>query len=426
MKVALYTLGCKANQYDTKVIEAALDKAGHEIVPFGETADAYIINTCTVTAESDRQARQVISRAARANPEALIAVCGCYAQRDAQRLLEIDSVDVVAGTNRRSEIAEIIANARKGEKQNYVTDIMLEREYGSETSAGGEHAREYIKIQDGCDRYCTYCIIPHTRGPVRSKPLEDIFTEAEMLAEKGYNEAVLTGIRIASYGKESGKKLFDAVEAVERSGIYRVRLGSLDPDCVDEDFVRCAAQSKKLCRHFHLSLQSGSDTVLKRMGRRYTSEQYYNAVQAIREAMPDAVFSTDVMCGFPGESEQEFFETLEFVQKVGFMKLHVFKYSRREGTPAASMRNQIIAKVKQERAAKLIAAGDRMQREFLQSLENTVQEVIFEQQKGGLLEGHARNYALIKAAGDISLIGKVANVLVERAENDAAFGRIML
>lgn len=423
MRVAFYTLGCKANQYDSQAMQEILEQAGHVIVPFGEETDAFVINTCTVTGESDRKARQVIGRARRICPDALLCVCGCYAQRSADRVLMIPGVDVVMGTAKRGEIAAVLEKAQKGVRWNLVYDIAKQVQYEEGQGAFSERARAHIKIQDGCDRYCTYCIIPYTRGPMRFRALEEIAREAKKAAQAGYWEAVLTGIRIAAYHQDE-KTLMDAVDAACQGGIYRVRLGSLDPDCLDDAFIKRAAENPHLCRHFHLSLQSGSDTVLRRMARHYTTAQYLETVEKIREAMPDAVFTTDVLCGFPGETEEEFAETLAFVKRVNFLKVHAFPYSQREGTAAARMRGQVSQQVKHLRTRMLIDTCQTLEQEHYRALRGTVQEVIFEQKQGVYWLGHARNYAVVQAADTRDLAGQMAQVHIMDSHAEVAEGQI--
>lgn len=424
MRVAFYTLGCKANQYDTQTMIQAAERAGHEIVPFEGQADAYVINSCSVTQESERKARQMIGRVKRNHPGSHILVAGCYSQRDAAEVLSIQGVDAALGTADRSRIAEVLEGLEKGGRRDYVEDVMHRESFEEEDARPAmERARAYIKIQDGCDRFCTYCIIPYTRGAVRSRSLEGIRNEALQVRRAGKREVVLTGIRIASFGKGTPYGLADAVEAAASVPGLRVRLGSLDPDEMEEDFLKRVAGIDGFCRHFHLSLQSGCDTVLKRMGRRYTTAEYLDTVNRIRHWMPDASFTTDVMCGFCQETEEEFEQTCEFVQKVGFLKMHVFPYSKREGTAAARMGGHLPNAVKHERAEKLIQISEKMEREFLSALIGTEQEVIFEQEdESGLYQGHARNYCIVKTKANPQLRNGIYRVTIERADQKSVYG----
>ena len=410
MRVAFYTLGCKVNQYDTSAMQAVLAQRGHEIVPFEESADAYVINTCTVTQESDRKARQLIGRARRQNPQAAVILCGCYAQRDAAHVLALDGVDAVAGTLYRGRIEEVILGARHGEKHNFVEAFTPQADFEETCGAVSERARAHVKVQEGCDRHCTYCIIPRARGPIRSRTQEGVAREVQQMARQGHREVVLTGIRLASYGRERGGTLMDAIHAAAGTDIARIRLGSLDPDEMTDELIDRMAGCEKLCPHFHLSLQSGSDTVLHRMARRYTTAEFAHVVQRIRARFPRAAFSTDVMVGFVGETDEEFCQTCEFVQRIGFMKLHVFPYSRRAGTAADRMTGHLPQNVKQLRARELIRIGEKLEAQFAQSCIGQMHEVIFEQQVNGAMEGHAENYLRVRAPLDVSALSQLRTV----------------
>ena len=420
VRVAFYTLGCKVNQYDTQAMAARLAEQGHTIVGFDAWADAYVINSCTVTAESDRKARQAIGRAKKHNPSAVVCVCGCYAQRDPQAVLAIDGVDVIAGTTARQDLQSVLLAAEPGKKKNFVHAFQADEPFEEGCGALFERARAHIKIQDGCDRHCTYCAIPQARGPIRSRALPGVQAEAQLAAAHGHQEIVLTGIRLTSFGREAGLSLMDAVEAAAQTDIHRIRLGSLDPDEIDEAFIDRAARCEKLCPHFHLSLQSGCDTVLRRMGRRYTTDAFAHTVDALRAAMPEAAFTTDVMTGFVGETEEEFAQTCAFVRRIGFSKLHVFPYSQRQGTAAMRMPGHLPNGVKQERARRLIEIGQELEQAFLTSLIGTRQEVILEQGKDGWMEGHARNYARLQVYAPDHLPGTCAWVRVEKRTRTGA------
>ncbi len=407
MKVALHTLGCKVNQYDTQSMAQSLSSLDHEIVPFSSAADVYILNTCTVTAESERKARQILSRVKREHPEALLVVCGCWAQRNAQHVLDIEGVDAVMGTTARRHVGQVLDQLQKGSKQNFVTSFSLSIEYEEGCGAQFERSRAHVKIQDGCDRHCTYCIIPKARGPIRSRTILGIQAECEEAAQAGHFEIVLTGIRLTSFGKERNQALMDAVEAAAATSIGRIRLGSLDPDDIGDDFIRRAAGCEKLCRHFHLSLQSGSNSVLRRMGRRYTSQEFASTVMKIRKAMPEATFTTDVMCGFVGETEEEHMESCHFVRDIGFMRLHVFPYSKREGTAAANMQGHLLQSIKQERSREMIAIGNELESNYAKSQKGKTMEIVWEQLCKGGIEGHARSYLRIRGQAQGRLEGTV-------------------
>lgn len=412
MRIALTTLGCKVNQNDTAAMASLLTDAGHTIVPFSKRADVYICNTCTVTAQSDKKARQIIARVHRMHPDALLVVCGCLPQRDAQAVLDLDGVDAVLGTTGQRNIGRVLSQLHKGDKRSYVMDLPAKLSFEQGGAASFERTRAYIKIQDGCDRACTYCIIPKTRGPVRSRPLDGVMRACADAAQAGHYEAVLTGIRLAAYGQGSTLTLMDAVEAAAQTPIGRIRLGSLDPDAIDDDCIRRAAACEKLCRHFHLSLQSGSNTVLRRMGRRYTVGDFQRVVSAIRKRMPDASFTTDIMAGFAGETQGEHEQTLRFVQTIGFMRLHVFPYSVREGTAAARMKGHLPKATRQRRARELIAIGDELAHAYAKSQIGKCVEVVWEKASGGAMEGHARSFLRVRAQNIRPKAGQVSDEII--------------
>lgn len=418
-RVAFYTLGCKVNQYETDAMEALFINNGYAVVPFTEMADVYIVNSCTVTATSDQKTRQMLSRAHKRNPQATIAVVGCYAQRAPEEVKALPGVTLVLGTKDRSRIVELCEN---GEAASIVTSIRTER--GFEEMPSGLTAlgrtRAQLKIQDGCDRYCTYCIIPYARGPVRSRSLENIRAELLRMAQAGFLEVVLTGIHLMSYGKDmkNGESLIDAIQIAEDTpGIARVRLGSLEPALINDGFAKALAGMPKLCRQFHLSLQSGSETVLARMHRRYTPEEYARAVDTLRAAMPDCAITTDVIAGFPGETEAEHQETLAFVQRIGFSRMHVFPYSRREGTVAADMPGQVEKSLRESRAKELIAAGEIMTQAYLISQQGSIQSVLAEQAEGGFAEGYTGSYIRARFPGGEADAGKIVRVRLLAAKN---------
>jgi len=337
-KVAFYTLGCKVNQYETEAMEEIFEKNDYVIVNSDEIADIYVINTCTVTNLSDRKSRQFISRAKKLNKDAIIAVVGCYSQVSPDEVEKIEGVDVIIGTTERNRILELCEKAKvENQRINIVRNIKSQKEFEPiNIDDIKSKTRAYIKIQDGCSQFCSYCIIPYARGPIRSRSLDEIVEETQKLANAGFKEVVLTGIHVASYGKDTDKTpLVKVLEEVGKvKGIDRIRLSSLEPTLIDENFMKSILKIGKVCDHFHLSLQSGSDTVLKRMNRKYTTSEYRNIVSIIRKYMPNAGITTDIIVGFPGETEDEFNETLDFVKEIGFSRIHVFKYSPRKGTPA--------------------------------------------------------------------------------------------
>ncbi|EOD00803.1 tRNA (N(6)-L-threonylcarbamoyladenosine(37)-C(2))-methylthiotransferase MtaB [Caldisalinibacter kiritimatiensis] len=430
-KVAFYTLGCKVNQFETQAMVDLFKKKGYEVVDSDEKADVYIINTCTVTNMSDRKSRQFIRRAKRLNKDSIVGVVGCYPQVAPEKVLEIEDVDLIIGTQDKSRIVELCEEAKeKNERINTVEDIMQIKEYEelSIEDVKGK-TRAFIKIQEGCNQYCSYCIIPYARGPIRSRKLENVIKEVKKLADKGFKEIVLTGIHVASYGKDIGNvSLIDVIEKIhEIEGIERIRLSSLEPTIVTEEFMKRIVKLPKLCNHFHLSLQSGSNSVLKRMNRKYTTEQYKDIVNLIRKYMPDVGITTDIIVGFPGETDKEFQETYDFVKEIGFSRIHVFKYSPRKGTPAAKFKGQISGEVKSERSKRLIELGRRLTKEFNERFVGRITDVLFEEQvnsKEGTIGGYTTNYINVIAKGDVKLEGKILPVKIEKVQKGSLLGKI--
>lgn len=361
-KCALHSLGCKVNSYETQAMQKMMESAGYEIVPFGEEiADIYIINTCSVTNIADRKSRQMIHKAKKLNPEAVVAAAGCYVESAGDNIDE--DVDIVIGNNEKSHLIEILNEYFEHMDKEKSVDIGKATDFDElNIDSPLEHTRAYVKIQDGCNRFCSYCIIPYVRGRIRSRKPDDVMAEIKRVAASGCKEVVLTGIHLSSYGldfKDSTVKLIDVIEAVNRiEGIERIRLGSLEPLIVTEEFVRRLAKCKKICPHFHLSLQSGCDETLKRMNRRYNVDEYYKGVELLREYFPDAAVTTDVIVGFPGETEEEFNITKKYLEKVCFYEMHVFKYSRRKGTAADKMPDQIPENIKSERSTELLELNE--------------------------------------------------------------------
>lgn len=429
MRVAIYTLGCKVNQYETQALETELERRGHTLVPFTGEADAYIINTCTVTAVSDQKSRQTIRQARKRAPRAVVAVCGCYAQTapEAVRALE---VDLVMGTGERMaflDALEDLARARLAQPLVRVDDALRRRTY-ERLSAGGleGRTRAMLKVEDGCVNFCTYCIIPYARGPIRSLPLADAVCEAKRLAGEGYRELVLTGIEISSWGADfrDGSALIDLVEALcAAAPECRVRLGSLEPRTVTEEFCRRAAALPNLCPHFHLSLQSGCDATLRRMGRKYDCARYYESVKLLRDFFDRPGITTDLIVGFPGETEEEFAQTLAFLSRCAFSAMHIFPYSRRSGTPAASMPGQCPNAVKQVRARQAAQLAGEMRRAWLERWVGRTLSVLFEEEKDGLWRGHAPNYTEVLAPGS-GLHNVICDVEITGVREDGLLGRL--
>ncbi len=423
MKIAICTLGCKVNQYETQAMEAQLLRRGHQLVPFEDRADAYIINTCAVTAMSGHKSRQIIRRARKQNPAAVVGVCGCYAQTDPQAVAELE-VDLISGPSGRMiflDDLEEIAAARLGSRAPQapvsqepmvapritVKNIMSTKIFEDLPAGGLEgRTRAMLKVEDGCVNFCSYCIIPYARGPVRSLPLARAVEEARSLAEKGYKEIVLTGIEISSWGQDlkNGQDLGDLIQAVcQAAPDCRIRLGSLEPRTVTEEFCRQISSLHNLCPHFHLSLQSGCDATLKRMNRKYGTARYYESVELLCKYYVNPGVTTDLIVGFPGETEEEFSQTLAFMEKCAFTAMHIFPYSRRPGTPADKMPEQIPNAVKEERAHRAAAVAERLQATFLQSLVGQTIPVLFEEEKGGLWRGHTPNYVEVFVSSEESL-----------------------
>lgn len=395
-KAAFHSLGCKVNSYETEAMKQNLVENGYELVPFEPGADVYVINTCTVTNIADRKSRQMLHKAKKMNPEAVVIAVGCYVQAAGEELLKDDAIDIVVGTNRKSELYNIIEEYFReleehtgGEpvpenKKCYLTDVSGKCDYDNmEMTTVEEHTRAFIKIQDGCNQFCTYCIIPYARGRIRSRALADLRGEVEKLAQNGYQEIVLTGIHLSSYGKdlEEDITLLDAINCVSAvDGIARVRLGSLEQGIITEDFVKALAENPKFCPHFHLSLQSGSAGVLKRMNRHYTPEQYLEKCRLIRRYFDKPAFTTDVIVGFPGETEQEFAETEAFLREVAFAEMHIFKYSMRKGTIAAKMENQVADSVKTVRSDRLLALDEELGTTYRKQFLDCERDVLMEEE----------------------------------------------
>ena len=391
--VAFHTLGCKVNQYDSQAMLELFEQAGYEIRDFSQPADVYVVNTCTVTGTGDKKSLQAVRRALRQNPAAQVVIAGCLAQRDGERLLETGA-RLVIGNARRGEVVALLEEAvEKNQRVAAVSDILRVPYEPLSISRHEGHTRAVLKIQEGCDRYCAYCIIPYVRGGIRSRAPEEIGKEAARLAQAGFAELVLTGIHLTSYGRDlGGAGLLDAVRACDAPGVRRIRLGSLEPVIVTETFVSALKVEKKVCPQFHLALQSGSDGVLRRMRRRYTTEEFRRACALLRAAFPCCAITTDVICGFPGETEEEFLETAAFCREIGFARMHVFPYSARQGTPAAAMPGQVPKAVREGRARRLIAQGEGLSRAYREGQVGLTLEVLAEEEAGGLCRGYTAQY----------------------------------
>ena len=425
--VAFHTLGCKVNQYDTQAMRERFLDAGYQETAFDGAADVYVINTCTVTGTGDKKSMQLIRRCARENPQAAIVVTGCLAQRAADTL-RLPGVRLVLGTQRRGEVVELLEKALRQDETLIAVEGLRSAPFEKLTVHAHEgHTRATMKIQEGCDRYCTYCIIPSVRGPIRSRPLEEIRAEAESLAAAGFREAVLTGIHLTSYGRDfrDGTTLIDAIAAVHAvEGIVRIRIGSLEPVIVTEEFVGRLKAYTKVCPQFHLALQSGSDTVLRRMRRRYTSAEFLHACALLRAAYPDCALTTDVMTGFPGETEEEFAQTVETVRAAAFSRMHVFPYSEREGTVAAAMEGSVPRAEREARARKLIAIGREMESAYEQRMIGTVQSVLLEErEEDGRTVGYTDSYIRVHVCGGEP--GSVVPVRLTGCEKGEMTGEVM-
>jgi len=417
-KVALHNLGCKVNSYETEAMSQLLANAGYEIVSFSEKADVYIVNTCSVTNMADRKSRQMLHKAKKMNEDAIVVATGCYVQTASEKIAEDLSIDIIVGNNKKKEIVEILQEYFREHKKNYVIDINKTDEYEDlEIATVTEHTRAHLKIQDGCNNFCSYCIIPYARGRIRSRKMDSIKDELERLANNGFKEVVFTGINLSCYD-DNGKKLIDVIELAENTeGIERIRLGSLDPEVVTEEFAHRLSKVTKICPHFHLSMQSGCDTTLKAMNRRYTSEEYYNKCMLLREKFINPAFTTDVIVGFPQESDEDYATTREFVKKVGFSELHVFKYSRRDGTVAAKMIGQVDETIKSKRSEDLISVGESLKENYRKEKIGEKVSVLFEEEKeiNGIKYqvGHTKEYIEVAVETKENLAGKIEEVFLK-------------
>lgn len=436
--VSFYTLGCKVNQYETNAMEQQFIKNNYEIVENTQKADIYVINTCTVTNMAERKSRQMLRRVKEINPSAVLVVCGCYAQVAKNELEQIPEIDIILGINEKNEIVQIVENYMekmaeqdKKSQEAEIDDVSKQKEFldfGDVTYT--EKNRAVVKVQDGCNMFCSYCIIPYARGRIRSRKIESVVSEIEKIAKEEIKEVVITGIHVASYGKDfdnenTSKKirLIDLLEAINKiDGIDRIRLSSLEPTIVDEEFATRLSKLDKICDHFHLSLQSGCDETLKRMNRKYTTQIYRDAVATLRKYYPEASFTTDVIVGFPGETDEEFAKTYEFLKEIDFYRLHVFKYSPRRGTVAEKMPNQIDGNKKEERSNKLIDLSNSTENKHNQSYIDKTVKVLFEEFEDGFFKGHTTNYMMVKVAGvegqSDKFVNKILDVKIRENNNE--------
>ena len=422
--VAFYTLGCKVNQYETNAMEQQFIQNGYKIVENTEKADIYVINTCTVTNMADRKSRQMLRRVKEINQSAVIVVCGCYAQVAKKELEQIPEVDIILGINEKNKIVQIVEEYLAN-KDNIieVADVSKQKEFldfGDVTYT--EKNRAVIKVQDGCNMFCSYCLIPYARGRIRSRKIENVVSEIEKIAKQGIKEVVITGIHVASYGKDFDNeniRLINLLEEINKiEGIERMRLSSLEPTIVDEEFAQRLSKLEKICDHFHLSLQSGCDATLKRMNRKYTTARYKEATEILRKYYPSANFTTDVIVGFPGETDEEFNQTYQFLKEIGFYKMHIFKYSPRKGTVAEKLPNQVDGNIKEERSRKLIELSNNMQNEKNSQYIGKTVKVLFEEYENGYYKGHTTNYMVVKVP-EKEQDGFIDNIKdIEITEND--------
>ena len=456
MKVHIFTLGCKVNIYETGAMEEQFIKHGYELTD--DIADVYVVNTCSVTNIAERKSRQMLRRAKELNPKAIIVACGCYAQVAGKEIANIPEVDIIIGNNEKTQIVNIIEEYKKNKQEEIISDVMHQNnflDFGITTYT--EMNRAVIKVQDGCDRFCTYCIIPYARGKVRSRVPENILEEIKEISKKGIKEVVITGIHLASYGKDfkeeavekyrknygydekytkftpnddlhsGGFRLIELLEQINKiDGIERIRLGSLEPKLINEEFINRLSKIAKICPHFHLSLQSGCDKTLKAMNRRYTTEEFEKSVELIRKYFKEVSLTTDIIVGFPGETDEDFDKTYQFLKQIKFYKMHIFKYSHKKGTVAEKMPNQIDGKIKEERSKKLIELSNKNEEEYNRNNIGKIVKVLFEEKVGEYYKGHTTNYITVNARYDENVIDKIKEVKIENTyKNLETLGKII-
>ena len=422
-KAAFHNLGCKVNAYETEAMQQLLEKAGYEIVPFAPGADVYVINTCTETNMADRKSRQMLHKAKKMNPHAIVVAAGCYVQAAGTELEEDSAIDIIIGNNRKKDLASILEHYERSAVQESLIDINHTKEYEKlSLEKTVEHTRAYLKVQDGCNQFCSYCIIPYARGRVRSRRKEEVVEEVKTLAGNGCKEVVLTGIHLSSYGIDHGSTLQELILAVhEVAGVERIRLGSLEPGIITEDFVKTLSALPKFCPHFHLSLQSGCDSVLKRMNRKYTTQDIREKCKAIREHFQYPALTTDIIVGFPGETEEEFEETRKFLEEIDLYEMHVFKYSIRKGTKAADMKPQINDQIKAKRSNILLEMSKQHQKEFETKQLGMVKEVLIEEKMHGkdhYYTGHTKEYIKVALYSEEPLENKIVKVKLRQILDD--------
>ena len=432
-KAALHNLGCKVNAYETEAMQQMLESAGYEIVSFGEMADVYVINTCSVTNMADRKSRQMLHRAKKLNPDAVVVAAGCYVQTKEQEAIVDEAIDIIIGNNMKHElVSKLDEFFRDHGKIDAVLDINEKNQEFEELylDKPSEHTRAFIKVQDGCNQFCSYCIIPYARGRVRSRNMDSVLEEVNRLAENGYQEVVLTGIHLSSYGVETGESLLHLIQEIHKvEGIKRIRLGSLEPKVVTEEFAENLSKLEKVCPHFHLSLQSGCDATLQRMNRKYTAQEYKTGCDILRKYFEHPAITTDVIVGFPGETEEEFAITKDFLEKIHFYEMHIFQYSKRQGTRAAVMKDQVPENLKKVRSAELIELGDKMSLEFRQSYLGREEEVLFEEEirldEAGMEEkyyvGYTKEYVKVAKASDVPLDNQIIKGRLTKMINDEIY-----
>ncbi len=428
-KAAVYTLGCKVNQYETEAMTELFANAGYEICNFSEKADVYIINTCSVTNMGDRKSRQIIRRAKKTNPKAIIAVTGCYAQTAPDEVLSVEGVNIVIGTQDRKNIVSLVESLKNSSNINHVSDIMHTHEFEKlHIKQYTDRTRAFIKIQEGCNQFCSYCIIPYARGPIRSREKSEVINEITQLASAGFREVILVGIHVASYGMDlKDTSLSDLILDVDKiDGIERIRLSSIEPMTLNQEFIDTIKDAKKLCHHFHISLQSGCNDTLKRMNRKYTTAQFKGIVDSLRNAFDDVAITTDIMVGFPGETDEEFDCTVNFVRDIAFADAHVFQYSRRRGTPAAKRPDQVNPTIKEERSKIIINKTQHTRDAFIGRFIGKKMRVLFEQPASdGLFEGKTDNYITVHARSETNLNGCFKNVMLEKNIDGIVIGTII-
>ena len=431
-KAALHNLGCKVNAYETEAMQQMLEEAGYQIVPFSERADVYVINTCSVTNIADRKSRQMLHKAKKQNPNAIVVAAGCYVQTAGEEACKELSVDLVIGNNKKHELVEMLEQAFEVKEQNAQLQDVIDINDGVQDfeelrlDQTAEHTRAFIKVQDGCNQFCSYCIIPYARGRVRSRNIQNVLDEVSRLAASGYQEVVLTGIHLSSYGTDIGDTLLHLIEEIHSvDGIQRIRLGSLEPRLITEEFAKKLSSMTKICPHFHLSLQSGCDATLQRMNRKYTAAEYEEGCRLLRKYFEHPAITTDVIVGFPGETDEEFEQTKQFLMRIHFYEMHIFKYSKRKGTRAAVMEHQIPDEIKTKRSAELIALGEQMSEEFRQYYAGRREEVLFEERVcldgEEFFTGYTREYVKVIKKSEDDLTNQLVTGHIARKYRDGVY-----